>query len=62
MTDNEKRAHELAIAVMQLKATFLREDCAKANKTINFDFLQFYQEVYDDALARISEKNSNKED
>ena len=58
MTDNEKRAHDLAVAVMQIKASFMKDDCTRQGRPFSADFFQMYQAAYDEALARIDEKSS----
>lgn len=59
MTDNEKRAHDFAIMVTQLKAQFDHDACSRQGKPFHMSFIDVYQATYDEAMAYFESHTNN---
>lgn len=62
MTDNEKRAHEIALFAAQTKVMALLDESNKNHRLLSYNFYSLYQEAYASALTQLEidypEKNN----
>lgn len=54
MTDNEKRAHDIAIACIQIQAKFLKEEAIRNKHGIKMDLYNMYRDAYETALTAVT--------
>ena len=53
MTDNEKRAHDIAVAATSAKIVALLNEAARTGKTLSYSYYDMYKAAYNEVLKLV---------